>query len=180
MAGWGKFHDFKTKPCVVCGAEFTPKSGVHKFCSTQCKGKWKYITGVQSTENQYAKISGNWARYMARLRYFGGRKRELSVEFLLDLLDRQGFRCALSGRELTCILSKGDVALTNASIDRIHAGGSYVEDNVQLVCRGVNMWRSNISTPEFVEWCKSVAEFNRAFSQRPDAGKGDDNHGETA
>lgn len=180
MAGWGSFHDFKPIKCPVCGTEFTPKSGAHKFCSPPCKGKWKYITGTGSTANQYTKISGNWSRYMARLRYFGGRKRELSTPFLMDLLRKQDYRCALSGRELTCILERGVVSLTNASIDRINAGGDYSEENIQLVCKALNYWRCNVTVEEFVDWCKSVAEFNSANSQRTVAGKGEDNHGQNA
>lgn len=52
VGGW--HHDnasWKPKECVVCSAVFIPRSGVHKFCSERCKGRWKYITGDQSTEN---------------------------------------------------------------------------------------------------------------------------------
>ena len=43
----------KKKECAVCVTLYTPRSGVHKFCSDSCKGKWKYIVGRESTENQY-------------------------------------------------------------------------------------------------------------------------------
>lgn len=162
MAGWN--HDnakWKPKQCVVCSTVFTPSSGVHKFCSTACRGKWKYITGSHSTENQYKEISGNWERYLARLLYYGGRKRDkLTRDILMAQLIKQDYKCALTGRLLTCTLDKGVAAKTNASVDRIVAGGSYTADNIQLVCRAVNQWRGDIPVDEFVDWCAAVVNHN--------------------
>lgn len=158
MAGW--HHEnakWKPKTCAVCGAEFTPKSGVHKFCSDACKGKWRYITGDGSTENQYLRISGNWRKYYLRLLQRKGRKEDgLTVDHLLALHGTQNGLCALSGIPLTCDLAKGDVCYTNASIDRIEAGGPYAPNNVQLVCRHVNSWRGIMPVDVFVSVCRAV------------------------
>lgn len=154
------FHEVaevKNKYCAVCNIEFTPRSGVNKFCSAKCKGKWKYISGIASTENQYKEIPNNWRRYCSRLLYYGGRKRDkLTVDILLSLLERQNYICALSGVPLTCILEKGKKCQTNASVDRIIPGGPYTEDNIQLVCRALNSWRADVSVSEFTEWCRRV------------------------
>jgi len=156
------FHEVsqvKPKNCVVCGTTFTPSSGVHKFCSIKCKGKWKYITGKESTEIQYVKITDNWRKYLRRLIYSGGRKRDgLTVETLLSVLERQNYKCALSGIDLTCKLSKGTKYPTNVSVDRIIPGGPYTVDNIQLVCRALNSWRADLSIDDFVEWCRRVVE----------------------
>ena len=156
-----KFHDceVKKKECVVCGFSFKPFSGVHKFCSPECKGKWKYITGTHCTENQYKEISGNWKRYLARLKYVGGEKRkDLTVKILLDVLKKQNYKCALSGVGLTCLLKKGMSFKTNCSIDRINAGEPYTVDNIQLVCKAVNSFRNNLSIKDYISWCHKVAE----------------------
>lgn len=179
MAGW--HHDnanWKAKSCPVCGAEFIPKSGSHKFCSAPCKGKWKYISGSMTTESQYALISGNWSRYVARLLYYGGRKRDkLTREAILRVLEKQDYKCALTGVPLTCTLKLGQVSRTNASIDRIVAGGPYTEENIQIVCRAVNSWRGNLPVGEFVEWCARVAEHNKAMLLATEAAKEVDDHG---
>jgi len=147
----------KKKRCLVCNSSCTPKSGVNKFCSEQCKGRWKYITGQVSTDSQYKEISGNWKRYLSRLMYHGGRRRDkLNVDILLSTLKRQDYKCALSGVPLTCILSKGRKHPTNVSIDRIIPGGPYTENNIQLVCRALNSWRADLSVDEFTDWCKKV------------------------
>lgn len=163
------FQDCPIKPkkCIVCDTEFIPKSGIHKFCSETCKGKWKYITEEVTTKTQYKKISGNWERYFSRLMYSEGRKRSgLTREILLELLVEQDHKCAISGVELTCQLEVGKRFWTNASVDRIEAGGPYTKDNIQLVCRGLNSWRSSIPLDEFIWWCEQVVNYQREIGGR--------------
>lgn len=152
------------KKCAVCGTEFKPKSGVHKFCSESCKGKWKYLVDPNATDKQYKCISGNWKRYLTRLLYSGGRKRDgLNIDILLSILKKQDYRCALSGEPLTCNLDIGTKFFTNATVDRIipgSKGGKYNEENIQLVCRGLNSFRSDMDIDDFVELCRKVAEYN--------------------
>ena len=160
------FHDpsvtVHSKNCVVCDKTFTPTSGINKFCSGSCKGKWQYITGQVTTESQYDKISGNWKRYMSRLLYVGGRKRDgLTREQLLEKLEEQDYKCALSGISLTCQLKKGVKFPYNVSIDRIEAGGAYTIDNIQLICQSLNSFRNNTPLDEFIALCKAVADYNK-------------------
>lgn len=181
MSGWNHYNaKWAKKSCLVCKEDFTPKSGAHKFCSTKCKGKWKYITGTHSTENQYKEISGDWSRYLSRLLYYGGRKRDkLTREDLLNQLEKQNYKCALTGIPLTCILEKGKFSRTNASVDRIIAGGSYTPDNIQIVCRAVNMWRCDTPIQEFVEWCKAVVKHYENTMQF-EHGEKEQGHGQNA
>lgn len=163
MPGWN--HDnanWKQKECPVCNTTFTPSGANHKFCCRKCRDKWKYISGACSTENQYKDISGNWVRYVSRLMYYGGRKRDkLNRDIVLRKLGEQDYKCALTGVPLTCLLEKGKTFHTNASIDRIEAGGPYTEDNIQIVCRAVNYWRADLTVDQFVDWCRLVVEHNR-------------------
>ncbi len=155
--------DPKLKKCVVCGTEFKAFSGVHKFCSPQCKGKWPYITGQNSTKNQYKKISGNWDRYFARLVQSDKRKKVgLKKEDLIQILIDQNYKCALSGIPLTCLLDKGVRHKTNASLDRKEAGGPYIPQNIQLVCRALNSWRSDTDLQEFLWWCSTVTKYQES------------------
>jgi len=159
FGGWNGAEILSPKICIVCNTVFTPKSGIHKFCSLQCKGKWKYITGSISTEYQYKEISGNWLRYFSRLASQKHRQ-DLTASILLEVYDEQNGLCALSGEPLTCVLEKGTICKTNASIDRIVAGGPYTKDNVQLVCRALNLWRGDTDLMEFIEWCNKVSKFH--------------------
>ena len=51
---------------------------------------------------------------------------------------------------------------TNLSLDRIDSSQGYTEDNVQLVCRIVNIMKNDLSVDEFVGWCKLI-EVHNAF-----------------
>jgi hypothetical protein len=76
----------------------------------------------------------------------------------MELLEKQEYKCALSGEVLTCNLEVGTRTKTNASLDRIQAGGEYTIDNVQFVCAVINQLRMNMSVEEFVEWCRKVVD----------------------
>lgn len=160
--GWHGAECFKEKECVICNKLFKPKSGVHKFCSPECKGKWQYRPGgAGTTENQYKYISGNWRRYLGRTRgRLPERKFKFTVEYLLKMLEKQGRKCAISGVEMTCKLEKGKKFMTNASIDRINAGGTYDKDNIHLVCSAINSLKHDHGMEELIWWCKQVAKNN--------------------
>ncbi len=152
---------FADSSCIVCGCAFKPRTKTHKYCSVKCRGAAKYTDGTVTTQTQYAQISGNWERYLSRLLYFNGRKRDLLTrDILMAQLLKQDYRCALTGRLLTCQLEKGKSFPTNASVDRVIAGGAYTANNIQLVCRAVNMWRSDLPVSDFVEWCRAVVAHN--------------------
>ena len=84
----------------------------------------------------------------------------ISLDALELLWDHQGGKCALTGWDMTMELGRGTVP-TNCSIDRISSDGGYEVGNVQLVCRAVNVAKSNLSMSDFVALCRSVAEVNR-------------------
>lgn len=145
--------------CPNCGTNFLGiKTQI--FCTESCKGEHKYVSKITTT-SQYERISGNWKKYLQRLLYAGGKKREnLLVEDLLEILEAQNYRCALSGMELTCKLEVGKDFKTNVSVDRIDAGGPYIKENIQLVCKALNSFRRDTNLKEFIWWCKKVSEFN--------------------
>lgn len=146
--------------CPVCDEAFTPVNKKHRFCTKGCKGKWKYVNNDVTTASQYKQISGDWSRYLSRLLYAAGRKRDsLTRDDLLKKLVEQDYKCAISGLPLTCQLEKGVKFPHNASVDRIEAGGSYTPDNIQLVCKAVNSWRSDTPLDDFIEVCRAVVRF---------------------
>lgn len=149
------------RACRDCNKEVLMAKNQH-FCSVECKGRYKYTSNSVTTETQYEKINGNWRKYCQRLLYYGGRRRDkLTWQIILNKLEQQNFKCALTGVELTCFLKKGTKIMTNASVDRIIPGGAYTEDNIQMVCRSVNSWRSDLTVQEFVDWCQKVVDYNK-------------------
>lgn len=61
---------------------------------------------------------------------------DLTDEHILDLMDRQKMRCAVTGIPMSGRAKDDPFAW---SIDRIHGPTGYVQGNVRLVCRITNM-----------------------------------------
>ena len=141
--------------CGTCGTLFAKEHSRHRYCSFLCKSE-----AIRKTaESQYEAISGNWRRYLGNLTKQPLRRNcGLTVDHLIDVLEKQGYRCALSGEPLTCFREKGIIFRTNASIDRIDPKGPYTEDNIQLVCVAVNKFRIDMDVQEYIDWCRKVAE----------------------
>lgn len=86
----------------------------------------------------------------------------MSTSGVLDLLERQRFRCALSGRPLTP---------ESAALDHvvpIRCGGEHVIENAQVLHKDVNRAKGSMTSEEFVALCGEVVR----WSARP-APKGD-------
>lgn len=80
---------------------------------------------------------------------------DIDVDFLLDLLSKQNFRCAVTGLEMTMTTGQGQTP-TNVSVDRINPNLGYVKGNVRLVCSRINTMRGAMSDTELAEWAQHV------------------------
>jgi len=141
------------RKCITCNTPFETEHPKYLNCSKKCNGIYRVTA-------RYERDNGNWRAYFKHLL---SKKKDspLTVRQLLNMLERQNHRCALSGVEMTCIRKRGTIILTNASIDRIKAGGAYNSRNVQLVCRAINSFRSTLPIPEYLEWCRKVVAHNK-------------------
>tara|TARA_R110001599_G_scaffold255029_3_gene455163 strand:- start:223 stop:666 length:444 start_codon:yes stop_codon:yes gene_type:complete len=135
--------------CIVCNKKFKTHHPKYLCCSAQCGKTHKINT-------RYKRESGNWLLYFRHL--LSKKKTNVSPNDLIKILDKQKGKCALSGDKLTCKKVRGLYVKTNASIDRIIAGGEYNVDNIQLVCRAINSFRHNLTVKDFIKWCKKVAK----------------------
>ena len=89
-------------------------------------------------------------------------KWDLKVEQLLDLYDAQEGKCAITGMPMThkrINASQGvDGNHSIISIDRIDNDGHYEINNMQLVCKRVNLMKGPLDQDVFIDWCRAVAE----------------------
>lgn len=142
---------FGEKYCSECGKQFIPMWFGQYCCSTECNS-------AKQLKSSYKMMNGNPEKYFKHALYKRGRE-ALSVEFMLDLLNKQGGRCAISGKKLTFIkIPNSGRTNTNASIDQIVAGGGYTEDNVQIVCDVVNRMKTDMTMDELRYWCAAILE----------------------
>lgn len=84
-----------------------------------------------------------------------GNRNGVGHKQLLELLERQQYRCALTGIELTPETSSLDHMLP------VSRGGSHGIDNVQIILQRVNAAKGTMTNEEFIETCRLVAEHCR-------------------
>lgn len=77
--------------------------------------------------------------------------------FIKARLDLQENRCALSGIPFQ-FRTKGVDAALLPSLDRIDSNGHYAQDNLQIVCRFINFWKSDSDNEEFKRLLAVVRE----------------------
>lgn len=78
-------------------------------------------------------------------------------KFLMELIDAQEGICAISGISLQYDGSYDDDAML-CSLDRIDSNGHYQRDNLQIVCRFINKWKSDTPDEEFRRLLRKVRD----------------------
>jgi len=136
--------------CVICNTPFKTRQPNHINCSPECNS-------IHRVNQRYERDNHNWGKYYKHL-LSTKKEHSLTVAELIGKTAEQDYKCALSGVELTCYHKRGEIILTNASIDRINAGKEYNYDNIQIVCRAINSFRGNMKINEFIFWCSEVAK----------------------
>ena len=72
---------------------------------------------------------------------------------VLRLLERQQYRCALTGRQLTP---------DTASLDHVvpvRCGGKHLVENTQVLHKDVNRSKTTMTNEEFIRLCREVVEY---------------------
>lgn len=91
-----------------------------------------------------------------------GRSVEINHSYLANLLKNQDNKCALTGIYIKCGKTQKEhqKLFNSASLDRIDSNKGYIEGNLQFVLGKINMMKNTYSQEEFIEMCRSVAEFD--------------------
>lgn len=118
--------------------------------------------GVEYTVQHHGRDTNHFVPYLDVVSYLVGVSREggtaeiegtvPTASALLRLIERQGFRCALSGAELTPDDCEAD------HIVPLNDGGSHGIANIQFVTKKVNRCKGTLSTGDFIELCQQVSE----------------------
>lgn len=86
-----------------------------------------------------------------------GRTADLDLEFLKQLLVKQGFSCAISGIQFEAKPSLKRINPYRPSIDRIDCSVGYLKTNVRLVLAAVNLGMSDFGEDVYRDICSAVA-----------------------
>lgn len=87
---------------------------------------------------------------------YSGRKYEISYEYAMELLRKQGSKCALSGETIYFPDNAKDYLLRTASLDRIDPTKGYVEGNVQWLLTDVNLMKRDHMQDYYISLCKEI------------------------
>lgn len=75
---------------------------------------------------------------------------ETFSQYVADLLDHQGFCCAISGLPIHPDNSPNVHDEMKASLDRIDSSGHYEPGNLQVVCKFINRWKGAGQNTQFL------------------------------
>ena len=142
----------EARKCEGCGIDYIATQKVQRFCTKGCQAK----IGARRSLAKHNNLESHLKRLLIRKE-----RKHLTLDFLLKVYESQNGLCALTGVPMTWETLSGKVA-TNISIDRVDSTIGYEEQNIQLVCRIVNIMKNNLSLNEFIGWCRLV-EQNNAF-----------------
>ena len=84
------------------------------------------------------------------------RKFTITIKYVANLLEKQNYKCALSGLPIT-LCSRDNTA----SLDRINNKKGYIKRNVQWVHKDVNRMKSDFTQNNFIILCKNIAKYNK-------------------
>ncbi len=146
-----------TKPCPECGEiqDYLRKSyaiesaKLNKVCKS-CSNK--------NTENShrgfYHLIRLSWFHKVKTCAETRGLVFDITLDDVWFLYVAQEGKCSLSGMPI----GWAEVSsLHTASIDRIDSGKGYINSNIQLLHKDVNMMKQSFSQEYFVEVCKAIS-----------------------
>ncbi len=146
------------KSCTHCGqlkpkAEYrlNPMTGRYSSRCASCppaKPLWKY-----KCLESYLRARFHDAKRKTRGGSFSTEC--FTFERLLELLQEQNGRCAVTGKVFTF---EGDEVGTNISIDRIDSNKPYSAGNVRLVCAAVNYMKRRMDDDQLVDWCLDIVK----------------------
>ena len=139
--------------CKHCNAEKAVSAQTLRTLPVGCrKCRWTGRLGTES--RRWSGIGAIGRDYWTRVKK-GAKARKLKLtvthKYVAALFEKQGGRCALSGRSI-CALTR----LGTASLDRIDSSKGYVPGNVQWVHKQINWMKGAIPECEFVALCREV------------------------
>ncbi len=85
---------------------------------------------------------------------------DIDHDYIIELYYKQDGKCALSGAKLTHLSSNKLPAFNknpnNISIDRKDTTKGYINGNIQLVCKRVNLMKHTLTDRQFKIWIKRI------------------------
>lgn len=150
-------------------------SVIKVVCECPCKNQQSYLAS-RFKRNRYGrclkcnvseKRKGYKTSYWWRIkRNAYSRKIELEIEFdeVMNLLDKQEWKCAISGLPIKFPINASNKYRKEgtASLDRIDSSKGYTIDNVQWLHKDINMLKTKFPQSQFIEYCHAVSTYQKS------------------
>ncbi len=154
-------YEYRRQPCgrpvlyyvcdCDCGGKHTVKSDIFNSGDSvhckECHQSSKFIPSKALKKRTMKKYLGTIMYRCKKTNIEFG----MTLEFLNDLLDKQGDKCSLSNQPIS--IEEG-----TASLDRKDNKIGYIESNVQWVHRSINYMKNELDEQVFISWCKFVSD----------------------
>jgi hypothetical protein len=148
-----------SKNCPECGAQQTYSRRDHYTHAVRldrvCRACSNKTEGQNSHKGCYKEIAHSWFNKISREAEARGLVFELSIEDIWTMLDEQQHKCKLSGVPIEFIRKANG---NTASVDRIDSTIGYLQSNVQLLHRDVNMMKQSFTQSYFLEMCGRISK----------------------
>jgi hypothetical protein len=145
-------NNCKMWECICdCGnTTFVSTSNLRNGSTTSCKCNQYKKKEEHYYYNGFKDITGSrwnntvWSARCRNLTF------NITKEFVWELINKQNFKCKISGLPIT-------FKDNSASIDRLDNSIGYEENNIQLVHKDINRMRNSYTLEYFIQICKLVA-----------------------
>lgn len=163
---------------IKSGQKISPNSKSRSiYFKVQCNcGKiaWRMLSGLKNGKTSACKscckLNGNMDNFilsrfnnikcnLKTRKKVGKLEFNITPEYIQTLYNKNHF-CKLTGSDLT-YNPKVKLSDNILSIDRIDSNKGYIENNIQLVHKDVNMMKGSLTQERFIELCKMVASHNK-------------------
>ena len=152
---------YEKQVCINCNKDIPDSNLNRKFCNNQtCGVSWrtKNIYRYKFTHKHRSASPHNFMKSLLQKKK--EQRKNLKIENLLDLWEKQNGLCAVSGRKMTHIAGKGRLS-NNISIDRIDNHKEYTLDNIQLVTCDSNRIKGILEMEELYNLCEDILNKRR-------------------
>ena len=149
--------------CKLCSECGEPQDYLRRNYAIQSflLGKTCKKCSNRKTENCHrgfiGEIRTSWFQKFESSARLRGLEFSITAKYIQKLWEEKDKKCALSGLPLDWQGVSNDIT---ASIDRIDSSKGYIEDNVQVIHKHVNMMKQSYGNDYFIALCRSIARHN--------------------
>ncbi len=149
------------------------RNGTTKSCGCLRRDFGTWNKGLKGEDSHvYRGYKGIPRQFYTDLKSNANRRKiefNLTIEYLWNLLEKQNFKCKISGVFIR-MPEKYEASFANlASLDRIDSSKGYIDGNVQWVDRRINFMKQRMSDNEFIEVCEEVVKYQKEKKDQSNA-----------